>query len=77
MKKFFISVFLVSLLAASALAEVSAVGRYQILPAVTVQGSSVSILLDTATGKTWKYFIREDNTQGWQAIPIYEQKNSN
>ena len=76
MKKLLVSVFLASLLAASALAEVPAVGRYQILPAVTVQGSSVSILLDTATGKTWKYFIRPDNTQGWQAIPIYEQKTS-
>ena len=74
MKKLFMSIFMVSLLALSAVAEASAVGRYQILPAVTVQGSSVSILLDTETGKTWKYFIKEDNTQGWQAIPIYEPK---
>jgi hypothetical protein len=41
-------------------------GRYSI----TMNASgSLSILLDTTTGKTWRIFIEEDKSLAWRPLP--------
>ena len=42
-------------------------GRYSI----TMNASgSLSILLDTTTGKTWRIFIEEDKSLAWRPVPL-------
>ena len=41
-------------------------GRYSI----TMNASgSLSVLLDTTTGKTWRIFIEEDKSLAWRPVP--------
>ena len=41
-------------------------GRYSI----TMNASgSLSILLDTTTGKTWRIFIEDDKSLAWRLVP--------
>ena len=45
-------------------------GRYSI----TMNASgSLSILLDTTTGKTWRIFIEEDKSLAWRPVPRNDQ----
>ena len=42
-------------------------GRYSI----TMNASgSLSILLDTATGKTWRIFVEEDKSLAWRPVHL-------
>jgi hypothetical protein len=37
---------------------------------ITMNASgSLSILLDTTTGKTWRIFIEEDKSLAWRTVP--------
>ena len=48
--------------------QVSAEGRGRYSITMNASGS-LSILLDTTTGKTWRIFIEEDKPLAWRPVP--------
>jgi hypothetical protein len=49
--------------------QVSAEGRGRYSITMNASGS-LSILLDTTTGKTWRIFIEEDKSLAWRPLPV-------
>jgi hypothetical protein len=49
--------------------QVSAEGRGRYSITMNASGS-LSILLDTTTGKTWRIFIEEDKSLAWRPVPL-------
>jgi hypothetical protein len=48
--------------------KVSAEGRGRYSITMNASGS-LSILLDTTTGKTWRIFIEDDKSLAWRLVP--------
>jgi hypothetical protein len=48
--------------------QVSAEGRGRYSITLNASGS-LSVLLDTTTGKTWRIFIEEDKSLVWRPVP--------
>jgi hypothetical protein len=63
-----IAALLSSVAQAQEIDKVSAEGRGRYSITMNASGS-LSILLDTTTGKTWRIFIEEDKSLAWRPVP--------
>jgi hypothetical protein len=69
-----IAALLSSVAQAQEIDKVSAEGRGRYSITMNASGS-LSILLDTTTGKTWRIFIEEDKSLAWRPVPRNDQRS--